>query len=98
MAKTHPALTLGFAIAVAAAAMFACSDDAGDKVGARSGTKGGPGGPGDPNDPNDPNNPANQLPEEQRKFNEIQPDLDKKCGNTCHNKGEYRPEPPTFLA
>lgn len=99
MAKTGSALTLGFAIASIAVAMVACSDDPADKIGGR----GGPGGAsssgssGSSGDPNDPNNPNNQ-PEEQKKFFELQPDLEKKCGNVCHNQGTYRPEPPKFLA
>ena len=101
MAKTRSALTLGFAIAVAATAMFACSDDAGDKLGARSGVRGGSssgGSSGDgTGDPNDPNNPDN-TPDEQKKFVALQADFDKKCGNACHNQGTYRPEPPKFLA
>ena len=100
MAKTRSALTLGFAIAAAATAMFACSDDAGDKLGARSGARGGAsaGSSGDGGvDPNDPNNPEN-VPEEQKKFVDLQADFDKKCGNACHNQGTYRPEPPKFLA
>lgn len=100
MAKSS-ALTLGFAIAVATTAMFACSDDAGDKLGARSGNRGASssgGSSGDATgDPNDPNNPDN-TPEEQKKFNELQADFDKKCGNACHNQGTYRPEPPKFMA
>lgn len=102
MAKTGSLLTLGFAIALATMAMVACSDDAGDKLGARTGTKGGSSsggsGTGDPNDPNDPSNPANQIPEEQKKFIALQANFDKKCGNACHNQGTYRPEPPKFLA
>lgn len=102
MAKTGSALTLGFSIALATAAMVACSDDAGEQLGNR---RGGPGGAssssgassGDPNDPNNPNNPDN-APEEQKKFIELQAEFDKKCGNVCHNQGTYRPEPPKFLA
>jgi hypothetical protein len=100
MAKTRSALTLGCAFALAATAMFACSDDAGDKLGARSGTRGGAssGSSGDGTvDPNDPNNPEN-VPEEQKKFVELQAEFDMKCGNACHNQGTYRPEPPKFLA
>lgn len=102
MAKTRSALTLGFAIAVAATATFACSDDAGDQLGARGprtpgGASSGRGDPNDPNDPNNPNNPDN-TPEEQKKFIELQAEFDKKCGNACHNQGTYRPEPPKFLA
>jgi hypothetical protein len=99
MVKTGSALTLGFAIAVATTAMFACSDDAASGLGARSGARGGTSADGgDPNDPNDPNNPANQIPDEQKKFIDLQPDFDKKCGNVCHNQATYRPEPPAFLA
>jgi hypothetical protein len=101
MAKTRSALTLGFAIAVAMTATVACSDDAGDKLGARAGSRGSSGstsssgdGSGDPNDPNNPDN----TPEEQKKFIELQAEFDKKCGNACHNQGTYRPEPPKFLA
>lgn len=100
MAKTRSALTLGFAIAIAATAMFACSDDAGDKLGARGprtpgGSSGASSGDGT-GDPNDPNNP-DSTPEEQKKFIELQADFDKKCGNACHNQATYRPEPPKFL-
>lgn len=103
MAKTRSALTLGFAIAAATTAMFACSDDAGDQLGNRgprtpggssSGASSSGTGTGDPNDPNNPDN----TPEEQKKFIELQADFDKKCGNACHNQATYRPEPPKFLA
>lgn len=97
MAKTGSALTLGLALASVAVAMVACSDDPASNLGVRGGRGGSSGSSGDPNDPNDPNNPANQIPEEQQKFFELQPDLEKKCGNVCHNQGTYRPEPPKFL-
>jgi hypothetical protein len=103
MAKTGSALTLGFAFAIATTAMVACSDDAGDQLGNRrpqggTASSGGGTSSGDTGDPNDPNNPNNNIPEEQKKFIELQPDFDKKCGNACHNAATYRPEPPKFLA
>ena len=99
MAKTGSALTLGFAIASIAVAMVACSDDPADKIGARGGAGKTGSSSGDPNDPNNPNGPGGeQIAEEQKAFFELQPDLEKKCGNVCHNQGTYRPEPPKFLA
>lgn len=99
MGKTGSALTLGLAIASVAVAMVACSDDPADQIGRRNGPPGASSGgsSGDPNDPNDPNNPANQIPEEQKKFIELHPELEQKCGSTCHTQGTYRPEPPKFL-
>ena len=93
------ALTVGLSIALIG---VACSDDAADKLGVRggpgdpgsssgaSGTSGGPGGASGTN----PGGP----PAEEVLFRAVEPDLQKKCGLTCHDQGTYKPAPPTFLA
>lgn len=92
MAKTHVStLTLGLFLALSAVSFVACSDDAAEGLNRRGG-----GRPLNPED--DPNNPANRIPEEERLFREAQPDIEAKCGNVCHGTGEYKPQPPVFLA
>ncbi|MDF2697128.1 MAG: hypothetical protein K0S65_5511, partial [Labilithrix sp.] len=91
-------LTIGVALAIASSFAAGC-DDAADSLTPRRGassTRGGD-GTGDPNDPNDPNNP-NRLSPQEEAFRAVEGDLQKQCGNTCHDTGTYAPTPPTFLA
>lgn len=84
------------------AIVAACGDDAADSLNGRrgtgssgsSGTSGTSGGSGDPNDPT---NPAN-LPPEEQKFRAVEGDLQKSCGNGCHDLGTFTTPAPTFLA
>lgn len=85
------ALTLSMTVLVAGVGV-ACSDPA-DKLGNRRGTRSSGDGELDPNDPNNPDN----IPEEQKKFLELQPEMEKKCGGTCHTDATYKPVPPAFL-
>ena len=91
------ALWLLAAGVVVAAGAPACSDDAAGEL--NRGPRGtSSGNPNDPNDPNNPNNPANQVPPEEQLFRKVEPDLQKKCGGSCHTDGTYVPKPPQFLA
>lgn len=88
------ALTIGMAIALVGA-IGACSDDPSDKLG-----RGGPGGSsgnGGDGDGGPATNPGGPPPEEVL-FRAVEPDLQQKCGQTCHAEGTYKPTPPTFLA
>lgn len=91
-------LTFGVALAVASALSAGCDEDpAGSLRRPRAGSSGASSGSGDPNDPNDPNNP-NRLPFEETAFREVEADLQKNCGKSCHDTGQYVPPAPTFLA
>jgi len=94
------ALYLGLSVVVAGAVYTGCSSDAADKLGTRGGPGGtagssgaggtgssGSGGPG-----------SDGTPPEEALFRALQPDLLAKCGKTCHETGDYKPTPPTFLA
>lgn len=100
MANTRlTALSIGLALAVTGG-IVACSDDAADGLTSRggppgssgssgsSGSNGGEGGAANPGGP----------PPEEVLFRKVEPDLQQKCGLTCHNEGTYKPTPPTFLA
>jgi hypothetical protein len=91
------ALIFGLIGVVALGIAAGCSDDAADKLGSRRGSSSGTTGDGGPDDPNDPNSP-NYKPQEQQLFEAVEPDMLAKCGKTCHETGEYKPTPPTFLA
>ena len=99
MPKTASAWTFGITVAIAAAAMVACSDDPASKIGARNTGPGGTGASsGNPNDPNNPGGSGDPAADDaQAKFLALQPDFEKKCGGPCHTQGTYRPEPPEFL-
>jgi hypothetical protein len=88
-------LILGLAVTFIGAAGGACSDDAADSL-----NRAKPGGPGATTGDggSDPNNDGSGPPYEEQLFREIEAEIDKQCGNTCHAEGTYRPEPPTFLA
>jgi len=94
------ALTIGLSVAMAA---VACSDDAADKLGggrnvpgggsSGASTSGGVDADGNPIGPNPGGPPAEEVA-----FRKVEPDLQTKCGLACHDKGTYKPTPPTFLA
>lgn len=90
------ALTIGMAVALIGA-IGACSDDASDKLGTRGGPGGSSGSSGGSGDGGPGANPAGPPPEEVL-FRAVEPDLQQKCGLTCHTDGTYQPTPPTFLA
>lgn len=91
------ALTIGLVIGLMGV-VGACSDDAANKLGARGGPGGSSGtaGGGD-GDGGAGTNPGGPPPEEVL-FRAVEPDLQQKCGLTCHTDGTYKPAPPTFLA
>ncbi len=84
------------------AVMFACSDDAADKLGGRNNPGGSSGGNGTlPDggvDPNNPNGNGSNVPQEEALFRALEPDMQKKCGGPCHTEATYKPTPPAFLA
>jgi hypothetical protein len=92
------ALTIGVILTVASSVAVGC-DDAADSLTTRRGSsssRNGSNGSGDPNDPSDPNNP-NRLSAQEEAFRAVEGDLQKKCGNGCHDLGTYSPPPPRFL-
>lgn len=84
---------LPFALLIVSAAMAAC-EGTDDQLGVRSRR---PSSGEDPANPNNPADPMSLLPVEQQKFLALHAELEKKCGNSCHTQGTYRPEPPKFL-
>lgn len=95
---TRSALNLGLAMAMLSALVFACSDDASDSLTRRGGpgSSGGASSSGSSGDPNAPG--AGGVPLEQKLFSELEPELQKKCGATCHTDATYKPVPPAFMA
>lgn len=93
--------TFGLALAIACVAV-ACGEDAADSLssrhrkGNRGASSSGGGGDDGFDDPNDPNNP-NRVPFEEQLFRALEPELQKSCGKTCHDTGEYVPPAPMFL-
>jgi hypothetical protein len=85
-------LAIGLGLLGAAAA--ACSDDAADKLSGRGGAGGGGSSGGAGGAASNPGGP----PPEEVLFRALEPDFQKKCGQTCHTDGTYKPTPPTFLA
>lgn len=96
MKKVAALLFLSAGLALAAGP--GCSDDAAGELNPRNRPGASSGSSGDPNDPNNPNNPANRVPPEERLFRALEPEIQKKCGGTCHTDGTYKPTPPAFLA
>lgn len=89
------ALTVGLAIGLVGVIGACSAEDGASKLGVRnapggssSGSGSGDGGSGNPGGP----------PPEEVLFRAVEPDLQKKCGQSCHTDGTYKPTPPTFLA
>jgi hypothetical protein len=94
LSSTTRGLILGATLALSSVAAVAC-DDAADSLEGRRGGSAGRNGTGDPNDPN---TTGNEPPPEEEQFRGVEPDLQQKCGNSCHDTGKYTLPAPTFLA
>lgn len=90
-------LSIGLAIGLIGAIAACSSDDAADKLGTRGGPGGSSGTSGGTDADGGGANPGGPPPEEVL-FRAVEPDLQQKCGQTCHAEGTYKPTPPTFLA
>jgi hypothetical protein len=91
------ALTVSLGIGLVGAIGACSSDDAADKLGNRNTGGGGPNGSRGSDGGSSGANPGGPPPEEVL-FRAVEPDMQKKCGLTCHTDGTYKPTPPTFLA
>ena len=89
-------LTIGLAIGLIGAIAACSSDDAANKLGTRGGPGGSSGSSGGTDGDGGSGPPAD--PPELVLFRAVEPDLQQKCGQTCHTEGTYKPAPPTFLA